>query len=103
MPTEFELIPGRRIGGQNPCFVIAEIGQNHQGDVQIAIELIKRAKVSLHSICIQSCIDSKFNSLLSGVWIRCSQVPEERFEREIHTLRPAEALSQPKFLGTNIR
>lgn len=37
-----------KIGGNNPCFIIAEIGQNHQGDIEIAKKLIKAAKVSLN-------------------------------------------------------
>lgn len=41
-----ELVPGRYIGEGQPCFVIAEIGQNHQGDIQLAKTLIRRAKVS---------------------------------------------------------
>lgn len=45
MPREFELCPGRRIGGDNPCFIIAEIGQNHQGDLDIAKRMIRMAKV----------------------------------------------------------
>ncbi|KAJ8247423.1 hypothetical protein GJAV_G00246230 [Gymnothorax javanicus] len=44
MPLEFELCPGRKIGGKNPCFIIAEIGQNHQGDINIAKEMIKMVK-----------------------------------------------------------
>lgn len=44
MPLEFEIAPNRKIGGDNPCFIIAEIGQNHQGDLQIAKDLIKVAK-----------------------------------------------------------
>ncbi len=32
------------IGDNNPTFIIAEIGINHQGDVNIAKELIKKAK-----------------------------------------------------------
>ncbi|KAK2865501.1 hypothetical protein Q7C36_001557 [Tachysurus vachellii] len=44
MPLEFELCPGRMIGGNQPCFIIAEIGQNHQGDVQIAKDMIKMSK-----------------------------------------------------------
>ncbi|KAG8185390.1 hypothetical protein JTE90_018613 [Oedothorax gibbosus] len=39
-----EIAPGRNIGGNWPCFIIAEIGQNHQGDVKIAKQLIKIAK-----------------------------------------------------------
>ncbi|XP_028313967.1 sialic acid synthase-like [Gouania willdenowi] len=44
MPLTFELCPGRMIGGNHPCFIIAEIGQNHQGDVEIAKKMIKMAK-----------------------------------------------------------
>lgn len=45
MAREFELCPGRRIGGEQPCFIIAEIGQNHQGDLDIAKRMIRMAKV----------------------------------------------------------
>uniref|UniRef100_UPI0037E740BD N-acetylneuraminic acid synthase a n=1 Tax=Semicossyphus pulcher TaxID=241346 RepID=UPI0037E740BD len=44
MPLKFELCPGRMIGGNHPCFIIAEIGQNHQGDIEIAKKMIKMAK-----------------------------------------------------------
>ncbi|XP_014809321.1 PREDICTED: sialic acid synthase [Calidris pugnax] len=44
MSREFELCPGRRIGGEQPCFIIAEIGQNHQGDLAIAKRMIRMAK-----------------------------------------------------------
>ncbi|KAM9314124.1 N-acetylneuraminate-9-phosphate synthase-like [Pholidichthys leucotaenia] len=44
MPLTFELCPGRMIGGNHPCFIIAEIGQNHQGDIEIAKKMIKVAK-----------------------------------------------------------
>ncbi|GFT87030.1 sialic acid synthase [Nephila pilipes] len=40
---EFEIAPGRLVGGNQPCFIIAEIGQNHQGDMEIAKQLIYRA------------------------------------------------------------
>lgn len=39
-----------KVGGKNPCFIIAEVGQNHQGDIEIAKKLIKAAKVSHSSI-----------------------------------------------------
>lgn len=45
MPLELELCPGRWVGGQHPCFIIAEIGQNHQGDLEVAKRLIRTAKV----------------------------------------------------------
>jgi len=34
---------GRRIGPGEPCFVVAEIGQNHQGDPYVAVRLMKAA------------------------------------------------------------
>lgn len=46
MPLQFELCPGRMIGDSHPCFIIAEIGQNHQGDIEIAKKMIKMAKVN---------------------------------------------------------
>ena len=44
MERNFELVNGRWIGDGHPCFIIAEIGQNHQGDVTVAKELIRMAK-----------------------------------------------------------
>ncbi|XP_062864392.1 sialic acid synthase-like [Trichomycterus rosablanca] len=44
MVLQFELCPGRMIGSDHPCFIIAEIGQNHQGDLEIAKKMIKLAK-----------------------------------------------------------
>lgn len=40
-------IDKRLLGGQNPCFIIAEIGQNHQGDLELAKQMILKAKVIL--------------------------------------------------------
>ncbi|XP_078418988.1 N-acetylneuraminic acid synthase a [Cetorhinus maximus] len=44
MTMEFELCPGRLIGGDHPCFIIAEIGQNHQGSIEIAKQMIRMVK-----------------------------------------------------------
>jgi N-acetylneuraminate synthase len=41
---EIILSNGKKIGGNNPCFIIAEIGLNHNGDINIAKELIIKAK-----------------------------------------------------------
>nr|XP_040043075.1 sialic acid synthase-like [Gasterosteus aculeatus aculeatus] len=63
MPLEFELCPGRMIGGNHPCFIIAEIGQNHQGDIEIAKKMIKMAK-DCGADCAKfqkSELDHKFN------------------------------------------
>ncbi len=37
-------IDGRKIGGDAPCFVIAEAGVNHNGDIALAKQLIDAAK-----------------------------------------------------------
>jgi N-acetylneuraminate synthase/sialic acid synthase len=37
-------IDGREIGDDRPCYVVAEIGHNHQGDVELAKRLIDAAK-----------------------------------------------------------
>lgn len=49
-----ELPNGRRIGEDEPCFVVAEIGQNHDGDAYNAVRLIKvahDAKVDAVKFC----------------------------------------------------
>ncbi len=46
--SSLELAPGRWIGPQHPCFVIAEIGQNHQGSMEEAKKLIDAAVVSTY-------------------------------------------------------
>lgn len=38
-----ELPSGERIGHGFPCFVVAEIGNNHQGDLSMARELVREA------------------------------------------------------------
>src|SRR6059058_6576190 len=37
-------IDGIEVGDDNPCYVIAEVGHNHQGDVDLAKRLIDAAK-----------------------------------------------------------
>jgi sialic acid synthase len=63
MALEFEIAPGRRVGGDNPCFFIAEIGQNHQGDINIAKEMIRLVKAAGADCAkFQKCdVDVKFN------------------------------------------
>ena len=39
-------IQKRKIGGENPCFIIAEACDNHLGNTNTAIEMIKAAKLS---------------------------------------------------------
>lgn len=43
--VEVKITEDIKVGGNNPCFIIAEVGQNHQGDIEIAKKLIRAAKV----------------------------------------------------------
>ncbi|TRY85732.1 hypothetical protein DNTS_031917 [Danionella cerebrum] len=64
MAREFELCPNRKIGGNQPCFIIAEIGQNHDGNFERAKELIKMAK-ECGADCAKfqkSVLEHKFNN-----------------------------------------
>lgn len=36
----------KKIGGPNNCFIIGEIGQNHNGDVNLAMDMIKMSKTA---------------------------------------------------------
>ena len=36
----------RKIGGNNPCFIIAEACDNHQGNIEIAKKMISEAKLA---------------------------------------------------------
>lgn len=42
-----EIDLGRPINFKSPSYIIAEIGQNHQGDIMMAKKLIKLAKVNI--------------------------------------------------------
>lgn len=68
--VEVKITDKVKIGGDNPCFIIAEVGQNHQGDIEIAKKLIKAAKVSYLSIhtfcdktivCLRLCLQKQNN------------------------------------------
>jgi len=37
-------IGNKKIGGENPCFIIAELSANHNGSLEVAVETIKAAK-----------------------------------------------------------
>ncbi|XP_058823614.1 sialic acid synthase [Topomyia yanbarensis] len=53
---------GRDVGDGYPVFIIAEIGQNHQGSMEVAKEMIVRAKeIGVDCIKFQkSCLPAKF-------------------------------------------
>jgi len=58
-------IGSRLIGGEAPCFVIAEAGVNHNGDVQLALDMIDAATacgadaVKFQTFCADSLVTSK--------------------------------------------
>lgn len=47
-------ICGKFVGENHPVFIIAEIGQNHQGSLEIAKEMILEAKV--HTLFDINCV-----------------------------------------------
>ena len=73
----FEIYPGKWIGGPlDPCFIIAEGGINHQGNVEIAKQLILKAKESgadaikfqkrtIHRILTKEGLHAPYNSIHS--------------------------------------
>ena len=63
MAPPLELCPGRMVGEDQPVFIIAEIGQNHQGDRNIAKQMIAAAKqAGVDCVKLQkSSLKDKFN------------------------------------------
>ena len=42
-PEKWIKIDGRRIGPNEPCYIIAEVGINHNGSLKLAKELVDAA------------------------------------------------------------
>ncbi|KAG8231235.1 hypothetical protein J437_LFUL005909 [Ladona fulva] len=64
MTKNLELCSGKYVGNGYPCFIIAEVGQNHQGNIDIAKMLIETAKKG-GADCVKfqkSHLNSKFNA-----------------------------------------
>ena len=64
MPApSLELCPGRLVGEDQPVFIIAEIGQNHQGELELAKQMIAAAKqAGVDCVKFQkSSLQDKFN------------------------------------------
>lgn len=63
-------IGGALVGGEYPCFVIAELGQNHQGDLDVARRLIRAAAyagcdaVKLQKRTLEICIPDEQRDVL---------------------------------------
>lgn len=49
----FEIAKNKSVGGAHPCFVIAECGQNHNGDINIAMSMIKQAAHIIKADCVK--------------------------------------------------
>lgn len=65
--VEVKITEEVRIGGSHPCFIIAEAGQNHQGDIEIAKKLIKAAKVCGHTIATTLFCVFNFDTIVEKV------------------------------------
>lgn len=61
--SEIKITETKRIGSNHPVFIIAEIGQNHQGNIETAKKLIVAAK-KFGADCVKfqkTCLHEKFN------------------------------------------
>ena len=64
--TEFE-IGGRKVGGGEPCILVAEIGPNHNGDPERAMALVEAAaEAGCDAVKFQYRIAMTFLGLLHG-------------------------------------
>lgn len=50
--ASFQIAPGIFVGDEYECFIIAEVGQNHQGDFNVAKKLIEEA-VDIGADCVK--------------------------------------------------
>ncbi|XP_066524936.1 LOW QUALITY PROTEIN: N-acetylneuraminic acid synthase b [Hoplias malabaricus] len=62
IPAEFQVCPGRRIGGSNPCFLITEIGQNHQRDDACGVDCVKFQKSELEHRFTKHTLERAYSS-----------------------------------------
>jgi sialic acid synthase len=68
-PLEYKLTEEIYIGDKHPCLIIADIGKNHQGDLNIAKQLIKMAKDCGADVAQfqKSDLNSEFNKSLLNI------------------------------------
>ncbi|MGH7831927.1 MAG: N-acetylneuraminate synthase [Candidatus Binatia bacterium] len=68
-------IGGRKIGKAHPVFIVAEAGVNHNGDVKLALELIRKAKA-----CGADCV--KFQTFKAGSVVT-RKAPKAAYQLEV--------------------
>lgn len=74
-------IDGKKIGGDNPCYSIAEAGANHDGEIEKAIQLIDSAKnAHADSIKFQNYKASKLSTKLAPKYWDDGNPNETQFE-----------------------
>ncbi len=61
-----ELLPGRWVGDEEPCFLVAEVGQNHNGQPELARRLIESAAGADAVKFCKRCLASELTADASG-------------------------------------
>lgn len=85
LPSEFR-IDQRVVGGEHPSYVIAEIGANHNRDLDVARELIDRAA--------EAGVDAVKFQTYSGNRLYSRKTPRFRYLEPITDKTPAELLEE---------
>lgn len=85
LPSEFR-IDQRVVGGEHPSYVIAEIGANHNRDLDVARELIDRAA--------EAGVDAVKFQTYSGSRLYSRKTPRFRYLEPITDKTPAELLEE---------
>ena len=75
-------VQGRAVGAGHPTFLIAEIGTNHNGDLNLALEMVKAAAASgadavkFQTVCADaSYIEGSFAyNVFKKIWLDCEQL-----------------------------
>lgn len=77
-------IGDKTVGGENPCFIVAELGINHNGDIKLAKRMIEEAKAcGADAVKIQSFLTEEFVSdkeLKYTYQSQGSRITESQFE-----------------------
>ena len=80
--TKVVRVQGRAVGAGHPTFLIAEIGTNHNGDLNLALEMVQAAAASgadavkFQTVCADaSYIEGSFAyNVFKKIWLDCEQL-----------------------------